>query len=77
MGGKPRPVPCFLDDCELFGVRDGRKVWRLSESDYFYTWDSLHGEIEVFNVRGRHMGALHAVTGTFAKEPVKGRRLNV
>jgi hypothetical protein len=77
MGGIPLPKPCFLDDCEAFGVRGQKKIWRSSDGVFFYTWDSLHGEIEVFNRRGRHMGALDAKTGEFKKNPVKGRKIDV
>ncbi|MGQ9005590.1 colicin E3/pyocin S6 family cytotoxin [Bacillus subtilis] len=42
-----------------------------------YTWDSLHGEVEVFNKRGFHLGSADPKTGAFIKSAVKGRRLNV
>ena len=42
-----------------------------------YTWDSLHGEIEAFNRRGEHLGALDAITGEFIKDPSPGRRIDV
>ncbi|MCU1371853.1 MAG: hypothetical protein JWO77_3047 [Ilumatobacteraceae bacterium] len=71
----PPPKPCFLDTLESFGVRDGRKVWR--DDDRYYTWDSQHAEIEVFDKRGWHLGVLDAVDGTAVKDAVKGRRLNV
>jgi len=77
VGGKPVPEPCYLDECDYFGVRDKRKIWRSKESDFYYTWDSLHGEIEVFNRRGRHMGALDPIAGTYIKGPERGRTLNV
>jgi hypothetical protein len=77
MAGKPRPKPCFLDNQQSFGVRDGRKVWRSKDGRRLYTWDSMHGEIEVFNGHGWHLGSLDAVTGTLIKPAVKGRRLNV
>jgi hypothetical protein len=39
-----------------------------------YTWDSLHGEIEVFDALGYHLGAADAVTGDMIKEAVAGRK---
>jgi len=63
-----------MDD---LGVRDGRKIWRSKDGARYYTWDSLHGEIEVFNSRGAHLGSIHAVTGAFLKDAVKGRRLKL
>lgn len=63
MAGKPKPSPCFLDDKESLGAKSGQRVWRSLDKERLYTWDVLHGEIEVFNKRGRHLGALDAVTG--------------
>lgn len=77
MGGIPLPKPSFLDDLEVIGVRGNRKIWRSVDGVFFYSWDSLHGEIEVFNKRGRHMGSLDAESGVYIKNPVKGRKINV
>lgn len=73
----PRPSPCFLDDCEPLGVRNKRKIWRDRACTRFYTWDELHGEIEVFNNRGRHLGVLDGVSGVLIKGAVKGRKIDV
>jgi hypothetical protein len=62
---------------ERFGVRDGQHVWRSPGHDRYYTWDSTHGEIEVFNRRGRHLGAADAVSGELIKPARKGRRLEL
>ena len=71
----PIPHPSFLDGMEYFGVRGGQKVWRSPDAQRYYTWDALHGEIEVFTKRGKHLGALHAVTGALLKPAVKGRSI--
>jgi hypothetical protein len=42
-----------------------------------YPWDSLHGEVEVFNSRGKHLGALDPVTGAWVKSAVAGRTIGV
>jgi hypothetical protein len=60
---------------EYFGVRGGQKVWRSSDHQRYYTWDALHGEIEVFTKRGKHLGALDAMTGALIKPAVKGRSI--
>lgn len=73
---KARPDPCYLDQLEYLGAFGGQKRWR-SNDGRLYTWDQLHGEIEVFNSRGHHIGVLDAVTGTMIKEPRKGRRIDV
>ena len=72
-----RPKPCFLDQQDYMGYRHGQQLWRSHDGDRYYTWDSLHGEIEVFNKRGRHLGAADAVTGVLIKEAVKGRKIDV
>jgi Cytotoxic len=74
---RSRPSPCFLDEMKAFGVRGGRRVWRDSTGERFYTWDGLHGEIEVFNRRGRHLGAADAVSGVLKKPADRTRRLDV
>ena len=77
MSRVPRPKPCYLDDFEVYKVIDGRKVWTNNDGSRLYTWDSMHGEIEVFNSLGYHLGVLDAVNGQLMKPAVKGRRLDV
>ena len=74
---KPIPIPLFLDRCEAMGAFDGEKRWRSADGKRLYTWDSLHGEIEVFDKRGNHLGAADAVTGVLSKAAVRGRTINV
>ena len=52
---------------------EGVAISRLSA--LLHLGDALHGEIEVFTKRGRHLGALHAVTGALIKPAVKGRSI--
>jgi len=44
-----------------------------------YTWDAMHGEIEVFNEWGYHLGVIDAVSGELLKhkQAVKGRKINI
>jgi hypothetical protein len=72
-----RPKPCFLDGMVRLGFIGGNQLWRSPDGRRYYTWDSLHGEIEVFNGRGKHLGAVDAVQGTFIKDAVKGRSIDV
>jgi hypothetical protein len=76
MAGKPIPESSFLDGCIPIGAVNGQKRWKSVNLSRIYTWDSLHGEIEVFNKRGRHLGVLN-VNGDFIKEAVKGRKIDV
>jgi len=41
----------------------------------FYTWDHTHNEIEVFNRRGVHKGAMDPQTGSMYKPAVPGREI--
>jgi hypothetical protein len=75
--GVPRPTPCFLDEMEDFGVRQGQKVWRSPDGERYFTWDWTHGEAEVFNRRGQHMGAADGKTGEMIKPARKGRRIDL
>jgi len=73
----PRPSPSFLDDCESLGAPSGERRWRSAEGKRLYTWDALHGEIEVFNRRGHHLGVIDSVEGVMIKPAVKGRTIDV
>lgn len=77
MPGKPRPRPGFLDGQIPCGAPGGRSRWRNERGDRYYEWDSLHGHIEVYNKRGRHLGVLDGVTGQLIGNPVPGRRIDV
>ena len=71
----PKPKPCILDSYEPYIVVNGRMVYR--DGRFLYTWDELHGEVELFDKLGRHLGALDGVTGKRIKPAKKGKRLYV
>lgn len=71
------PKPSFLDGCEHLGAFSGERRWRSFDGKRIFTWDSLHGEIEVFNKRGRHLGAIDPAHGNLLKDAVPGRTINV
>lgn len=71
----PKPKPCFLDTCEKYNFIDGRITYRANNK--YYQWDELHGEIEVYNKAGYHLGAIDAIDGHYIKDADKGRKLNV
>jgi len=74
---KPIPSPSILDGFEYLGAFDGERRWRSHGGKRLYTWDSLHGEVEMFNKRGKHLGSLDAKTGDLLKEAVRGRTIDV
>src|SRR5581483_8643731 len=45
--------------------------WRTDAGRRLYTWDSLHGEVEVFGARRKHLGALDPVTGRFRQSSAR------
>lgn len=57
--------------------RRGVTRWRNSAEDRLYEWDGLHGELEVYNSRGRHLGVVDPNTGEFLTPAVKGRKIDV
>jgi hypothetical protein len=74
---KTVPDPSILDDFESLGAINGKKRWRSDGGKRLYTWDSLHGEVEVFNSRGKHLGALDPNKGDWVKDAVPGRTIDV
>ena len=56
-----KPTPCFLDGMEKYKVMNGRQTYRANGR--YFQWDEMHGEIEVYDKRGRHLGALDAQRG--------------
>ena len=76
MSGKAMPEDCFLSALKVVKVMGNRKVWSSESRDRLFTWDSLHGEVEVFNKRGKHLGVMDC-SGKLIKEAVRGRELDV
>lgn len=58
---------------ELNNGKNGLKTSGHGRGLQYYSWDYLHNEIEVFNRRGIHLGAIDPTTGEWVKEAVKGR----
>jgi hypothetical protein len=50
---KPIPWPSILDGFEYVGAVNGRRRWRSHGGRRLYEWDGTHGEVEVYNGRGR------------------------
>ncbi len=62
---------------EYLGAYGGQQRWRSPDGRFLYTWDHVHGEIEVFNKRGYHRGAADAETGEMIKPARRDRRIDV
>lgn len=79
MAGKPIPRPSVLDNFQYDGVKGGERRWSSGrgKKKRYYTWDGLHGEIEVFDSQGWHLGAIDPITGLGIKPATKGRNIDV
>ena len=73
---KAIPKPSILDNLGVVGIEGGRKVYKDVVEGVYYTWDSLHGEVEVFRKSGVHIGVANPVTGVLIKPAVRGRRIS-
>lgn len=43
----------------------------------YYEWDNTHGDVEVYDSNGIHLGCIDAGTGAVTKSPVKGRKITI
>ncbi len=53
------------------------KIKRNSKGTQYYQWDYTHGDIEVYNSRGEHLGCIDAISGAWTKNAVKGRTIDL
>jgi hypothetical protein len=75
---KPIPRPSILERFESLGAPYGERRWRSHGGKRLYTWDGRHGEVEVFNSRGKHLGgSMDPITGEMIKPAVPGRTIDV
>jgi len=72
----PRPEGGFLDT-QIRVRRRGGARWISVDGERIWEWDSLHGHIEGYNKRGRHIGVFDAMTGERIGPAVRGRSINV
>lgn len=76
----PFPKTGFLKEHCVFWVMSGStKVFKNNNPKIkqLYTWDSLHGEIEVFSAKSKKHLAVLDVNGAYKKPAVAGRSLDV
>jgi hypothetical protein len=66
----PKVLPGFPGAKKV--PRKGRPRWKTQDGDIL-EWDSQHGEVEVYDKRGRHKGVADPNTGQIIKNPVPGR----
>lgn len=66
----------FLKDCKRV-KRKGNLRWVSDDGLFFYEWDSLHGEIEVFSKKGHHVGVFKPDGSPSVKNMKRGRSIDV
>lgn len=73
----PATLPGFPNASRTKGktkTRSGLVRARWVDLDGFiYEWDYLHGRVEKYDKRGRHMGEFDPATGTQTKDPTNRR----
>ncbi|MGH7111919.1 MAG: colicin E3/pyocin S6 family cytotoxin [Stellaceae bacterium] len=74
---KPIPRPSILDEFEYLGAPHSERRRRSDGGKRLYTWDALHGEVEVFNGWGRRLGSMDPIIGEMIKPAVPGRTIDV
>lgn len=72
-----RRRPDFLDTHCIQVHRSNGQRWRNADGSRLYEWDALHGHIEVYNKRGRHLGVIDSQTGQYIDGAKSGRRIDV
>lgn len=48
-----------------------------TDGERLYEWDYTHGDVEVYNYRGQHLGSADPETGQMTKPPVPGRTIDL
>lgn len=71
----PKTLPGFKDS-EAVNNKSERKRWKLPDKTIL-EWDYQHGEVEMYDKRGRHLGAYDPNTGEKLKNAVLTRRIEV
>jgi RHS repeat-associated protein len=69
----PKALPGFPGAARA-KPKGGRTRWKTPNGDIL-EWDSQHGDVEVYNKRGRHQGSADPNTGEMIKDPVPGRTI--
>ena len=62
----------FFKSLKPIGIRSGRATYK--DKDFYYQWDSLHGEWQVFNKLGVHCIVVNK-NGEPIKSAKKGRKI--
>jgi RHS repeat-associated protein len=67
-----KSLPGFEGSERLKHKKGARASWNLGKG-WHGEWDSQHGEVEVYNKKGKHQGAFNPETGEKIKDAKEGR----
>jgi hypothetical protein len=76
MTNVPPPKVGFIESLRRIPW-SGEQRWMDGAGKRIYTWDRLHGEFEVFDRQGFHLGSADPASGKLMNGPVKGRKIDV
>jgi hypothetical protein len=66
----------FLNGLTILKAKSQRRRWSGPKGQ-IYEEDTQHGELEKYNKRGKHKGAVDPKTGEIIKGPVRGRTIEL
>ncbi|WP_353098094.1 colicin E3/pyocin S6 family cytotoxin [Empedobacter brevis] len=69
----PKKLPGFPDAEKVKG-KGGRSRWKTKDGKIL-EWDKQHGDVEVYNKNGKHLGSARPEDGIIYKPPVNGRTI--
>ncbi len=69
------PSDCFIRSLERY-IYSGTPRWLSADRQRIYTWDGLHGEVEIYSRHGFHIGVVDC-DGRYIGGSVKGRKIDV
>ncbi len=67
----PETLPAFPDAVRVKAktrTRNGGLLKRWKDEEFIYEWDTLHGRVEKYDRKGRHLGEFDHKTGELTKE---------
>jgi hypothetical protein len=70
----PDTIP--FEGAKLAKPKGNRKRWRLSDGR-IAEWDRQHGEIEMYDKKGNHIGVFSPIDGCEIKPRVSGRKIEI
>lgn len=74
----PKTLPAFPNAVQTkpkTRVRGGGLLRRWKDDEFIYEWDTLHGKVEKYNKKGKHLGEFDPNTGEQTKEADQSRRV--